>query len=73
MDFPPSKLKAGYGEQACYVLDCLADEALKYSGFSWKRYSNFKNPPLCIIFQGPNVSSCKGWHRKCNIDQKSST
>uniref|UniRef100_A0A8B9D3E0 Intraflagellar transport protein 57 homolog n=1 Tax=Anser cygnoides TaxID=8845 RepID=A0A8B9D3E0_ANSCY len=37
VDFPPSKLKAGYGEQACYVLDCLADEALKYSGFSWKR------------------------------------
>lgn len=39
MDFPPSKLKAGYGEQACYVLDCLAEEALKCSGFSWKRYS----------------------------------
>nr|XP_021137896.1 LOW QUALITY PROTEIN: intraflagellar transport protein 57 homolog [Columba livia] len=37
VDFPPSKLKAGYGEQACYVLDCLAEEALKYSGFSWKR------------------------------------
>ncbi|OXB71867.1 UNVERIFIED_CONTAM: hypothetical protein H355_011228 [Colinus virginianus] len=37
VDFPPSKLKAGCGEQACYVLDCLAEEALKYSGFSWKR------------------------------------
>ncbi|XP_042722747.1 intraflagellar transport protein 57 homolog [Lagopus leucura] len=37
VDFPPSKLKSGYGEQACYVLDCLAEEALKYSGFSWKR------------------------------------
>ncbi|XP_025914142.1 intraflagellar transport protein 57 homolog isoform X3 [Apteryx mantelli] len=37
VDFPPSKLKAGYGEQACYVLDCLAEEALKYTGFSWKR------------------------------------
>ncbi|XP_010146766.1 PREDICTED: intraflagellar transport protein 57 homolog, partial [Eurypyga helias] len=37
VDFPPSKLKAGYGEQACYVLDCLAEEALKYTGFTWKR------------------------------------
>lgn len=45
MDFPPSKLKAGYGEQACYVLDCLAEEALKYSGFSWKRYGTL----LCIL------------------------
>ncbi|XP_077677112.1 intraflagellar transport protein 57 homolog isoform X3 [Eretmochelys imbricata] len=37
VDFPPSKLKAGYGEQACYVLDCLAEEALKHTDFSWKR------------------------------------
>ncbi|XP_039220941.1 intraflagellar transport protein 57 homolog isoform X2 [Crotalus tigris] len=37
VDFPPSKLKTGYGEQACYVLDCLAEEALKYTSFSWKR------------------------------------
>ncbi|XP_057619381.1 intraflagellar transport protein 57 homolog [Chionomys nivalis] len=38
-DFPPSKLKAGYGEHVCYVLDCLAEEALKYIGFTWKRPS----------------------------------
>ncbi|XP_030309954.1 intraflagellar transport protein 57 homolog [Calypte anna] len=37
VDFPPSKLKAGNGEQVCYVLDCLAEEALKYTGLSWKR------------------------------------
>ncbi|KFP79246.1 Intraflagellar transport protein 57, partial [Acanthisitta chloris] len=37
VDFPPSKLKAGYGEQVCYVLDCLAEEALKHTGFRWKR------------------------------------
>ncbi|KFO73406.1 Intraflagellar transport protein 57, partial [Cuculus canorus] len=37
VDFPPSKLKAGYGEQACYVLDCLAEEALKNTVSSWKR------------------------------------
>ncbi|XP_068925906.1 intraflagellar transport protein 57 homolog isoform X2 [Petaurus breviceps papuanus] len=36
-DFPPSKLKSGHGEHVCYVLDCLAEEALKYVGFSWKR------------------------------------
>ncbi|XP_029434332.1 intraflagellar transport protein 57 homolog [Rhinatrema bivittatum] len=37
VDFPPSKLKAGHGEQVCYVLDCLAEEALKSICFSWKR------------------------------------
>ncbi|XP_063249893.1 intraflagellar transport protein 57 homolog [Prinia subflava] len=37
VDFPPSKLKTGCGEQVCYVLDCLAEEALKHTGFSWKR------------------------------------
>uniref|UniRef100_A0A674HR09 Intraflagellar transport protein 57 homolog n=1 Tax=Taeniopygia guttata TaxID=59729 RepID=A0A674HR09_TAEGU len=37
VDFPPSKLKTGCGEQVCYVLDCLAEEALKNTGFSWKR------------------------------------
>ncbi|XP_008980774.5 intraflagellar transport protein 57 homolog [Callithrix jacchus] len=36
-DFPPSKLKSGCGEPVCYVLDCLAEEALKYIGFTWKR------------------------------------
>ncbi|KAH0624972.1 hypothetical protein JD844_032935 [Phrynosoma platyrhinos] len=36
VDFPPSKLKAGYGEQACYVLDCLAEQALKFTSFAWK-------------------------------------
>ncbi|XP_078535342.1 intraflagellar transport protein 57 homolog [Lissotriton helveticus] len=39
VDFPPSKLKAGYGEQVCYVLDCLAEEALKHIHFSWDRPS----------------------------------
>ncbi|XP_033624071.1 intraflagellar transport protein 57 homolog isoform X2 [Fukomys damarensis] len=38
-DFPPSKLKSGYGEHVCYILDCLAEEALKYIGFTWKRPS----------------------------------
>ncbi|OCT92358.1 intraflagellar transport protein 57 homolog isoform X1 [Xenopus laevis] len=37
VDFPPSRLKAGYGEQVCYVLDCFAEEVLKHIRFSWKR------------------------------------
>ncbi|XP_072271304.1 intraflagellar transport protein 57 homolog isoform X2 [Pyxicephalus adspersus] len=36
-DFPPSKLKAGYGEQVCYVLDFLTEQVLKHTGFTWKR------------------------------------
>lgn len=36
-DFPPSKLKTGSGEQVCYVLDHLVDEALKVKKFVWSR------------------------------------
>ncbi|KAB5535625.1 hypothetical protein PHYPO_G00120040 [Pangasianodon hypophthalmus] len=37
VDFPPSKLKSGAGEHVCYVLDRLAEEALKCRQFVWKR------------------------------------
>ncbi|KAG5842121.1 intraflagellar transport protein 57 homolog [Anguilla rostrata] len=37
VDFPPSKLKAGSGEHVCYVLDRLAEEALKKKSFTWKK------------------------------------
>ena len=36
IDFAPSKLKAGYGEQALFVLDTLCDEALKAVRFEWR-------------------------------------
>jgi len=35
--FPPNKLKQGTGEYAIYVLDHLADNALKTQKFKWKR------------------------------------
>jgi len=37
IDFPPSKLKQGWGEHCIFVLDRLADEALKSTSFSWAR------------------------------------
>ncbi|XP_076837138.1 intraflagellar transport protein 57 homolog [Brachyhypopomus gauderio] len=37
VDFPPSKLKSGSGEHVCYVLDRLAELALKSRAFIWKR------------------------------------
>ncbi|KAK5860461.1 hypothetical protein PBY51_021936 [Eleginops maclovinus] len=37
VDFPPSKLKSGSGEFVCFVLDRLAEEALKRKGFSFRR------------------------------------
>uniref|UniRef100_A0A8B9HMC9 Intraflagellar transport protein 57 homolog n=1 Tax=Astyanax mexicanus TaxID=7994 RepID=A0A8B9HMC9_ASTMX len=37
VDFPPSKLKSGSGEHVCYVLDRLAEEALKSRNFIWKK------------------------------------
>ena len=39
IDFAPSKLKQGFGEQAIFVLDRLADEALIAMKFHW-------NPPI---------------------------
>lgn len=35
IDFAPSKLKQGYGEQALFVLDTLVNEALKAVKFVW--------------------------------------
>ena len=35
VDFAPSKLRQGYGEQAIFVLDRLSDEALRASQFQW--------------------------------------
>ena len=35
IDFAPSKLKQGFGEQAIFVLDRLADEALRVIQFKW--------------------------------------
>ncbi|XP_014891619.1 intraflagellar transport protein 57 homolog [Poecilia latipinna] len=37
VDFPPSKLKSGSGEFVCFVLDHLAEEALKNRGFTFRR------------------------------------
>ncbi|XP_053529790.1 LOW QUALITY PROTEIN: uncharacterized protein LOC108280285 [Ictalurus punctatus] len=37
VDFPPFKLKSGSGEHVCYVLDRLAEEALRCGQFVWKR------------------------------------
>jgi hypothetical protein len=37
VDFPPNKLKQGFGEHAVFVLDHLADAALKSNSFTWKK------------------------------------
>ncbi|XP_059480316.1 intraflagellar transport protein 57 homolog [Neocloeon triangulifer] len=37
IDFPPSKLKQGVGEQATYVLNNLCDQAIKVSRFEYKK------------------------------------
>ena len=37
IDFAPSKLKQGYGEQALFVLDRLSDEALRATQFTWSQ------------------------------------
>ncbi|XP_005746419.1 intraflagellar transport protein 57 homolog [Pundamilia nyererei] len=37
VDFPPSKLKSGSGEYVCFVLDRLAEEALRKRGFTFRK------------------------------------
>uniref|UniRef100_H2TN72 Intraflagellar transport protein 57 homolog n=1 Tax=Takifugu rubripes TaxID=31033 RepID=H2TN72_TAKRU len=37
VDFPPSRLKSGSGVHVCFVLDRLAGEALKRTGFAFRR------------------------------------
>ncbi|XP_046415492.1 intraflagellar transport protein 57 homolog [Neodiprion fabricii] len=37
VEFPPNKLKQGAGEHAIYVLDCLADQAIRIVNFKWKK------------------------------------
>lgn len=37
VEFPPNKLKQGTGEHAVYVLDNLADNALKIAKFKWNK------------------------------------
>lgn len=37
VEFAPNKLKQGVGEHAVYVLDNLADHALKSTDFKWKK------------------------------------
>ncbi|KAF9813554.1 hypothetical protein SFRURICE_006385 [Spodoptera frugiperda] len=37
VDFSSHKLKQGYGEQVCYILNVLADEALKCEEFEWQK------------------------------------
>ena len=37
IDFAPSKLKQGFGEQALFVLDRLSDEALRATQFTWSQ------------------------------------
>ncbi|XP_014213270.1 intraflagellar transport protein 57 homolog [Copidosoma floridanum] len=37
VEFPPNKLKQGVGEQAVYVLDNLADYAMKFLKFKWEK------------------------------------
>ena len=37
IDFPPSKLKQGYGEHAIFILDRLADLALRSANWEWRK------------------------------------
>lgn len=37
VDFPPNKLKPGFGSHVIYILDAVADKALKQSKFNFKK------------------------------------
>lgn len=45
LDFSSHKLKQGFGDQVCYILNVLADEVLKKESFVWQRpVVNFQDP-----------------------------
>lgn len=37
VNFPPSRLKSGFGSEVIYVINCLSDQALKSSQFGWNK------------------------------------
>lgn len=37
VDFSSHKLKQGYGDQVCYILNVLANEAMKVENFEWQK------------------------------------
>lgn len=37
IEFPPNRLKQGYGEHVVSILDRLADQALKVNNFLWDK------------------------------------
>lgn len=45
VEFPPNKLKQGTGEHAVYVLDNLADNALKIGNFKWNKVNILSDEP----------------------------
>ncbi|XP_066601228.1 intraflagellar transport protein 57 homolog [Prorops nasuta] len=45
IEFPPNKLKQGTGEHAVYVLDNLADSAIKYQNFKWEKVNILPDEP----------------------------
>ncbi len=42
-DFPQTRIRQGYGDEVCMVLNTLAQQALKATKFKWKRYAKRKN------------------------------
>lgn len=62
IDFAPSKLKQGYGDQALFVLDNLSDEALRTVNFEWRT-------PVPPIEDGNNDEEIEEEDAEVDIDR----
>lgn len=62
IDFAPSKLKQGYGDQALFVLDNLSDEALRTVNFEWRT-------PVPPIEDGNNDEEIEEEYAEVDIDR----
>ena len=62
IDFAPSKLKQGYGDQALFVLDTLSDEALRAVNFQWRT-------PVPPIEDGNNDEEIEEEDAEVDIDR----
>ena len=82
VDFPPNRLKQGYGESVVYVLDRLADHALKANNFTWERSASFQSPSSTWTLSWPifqcvsnsvTMTDPKSWRRKSNSRKRMTT
>src|SRR5690348_12618289 len=56
-DFPPTKLRDGYGETVCQVLNTLLDHAFEKRSFKWGKISFVTQKARACAIGSPDTAS----------------